>query len=47
MGIFFKRLMIATAENFNVAKISVNNVYSTKANLRLVESVKATPYIAF
>lgn len=43
----FKPLVNATAENFVLREVSADKAYSSRANLKLVSSKAATPYIDF
>src|SRR5262249_55387069 len=44
---FFEPLIKQTVENFTVEEVSADKGYSSRPNLRLVEDLKAKPYIAF
>jgi transposase len=44
---FFDPLMTQTAKDFTVNEASADKAYSSRHNLRLVNSMKAKPYIAF
>jgi transposase len=44
---YFKPLVTHAAQHFNLREVSGDKAYATRANLRLVESVGAKPYIAF
>jgi transposase len=44
---FFPQLVRKTAERFNVQEVSADKGYSSRANLKVVEEIGATPYIAF
>jgi transposase len=43
----FKGLVDATAENFVMSEVSADKAYSSRANLKLVQSHAAMPYIDF
>lgn len=44
---YFRPLVSHTARHFNVREVSGDKAYASRANLRLVESVGATPYVNF
>jgi transposase len=44
---FFEGLVTQTAQNFDVAEVSGDKAYSSRANLALVKSVGAVPYVPF
>jgi transposase len=46
-GPFFDPLVKQTAERFTIEEASADKAYSSRHNLRLVEKLKASPYIAF
>lgn len=43
----FAPLVRATAENFDIAEVSADKAYLSRANLALVEEVGAVPYVPF
>jgi len=44
---FFPQLVRKTAANFRIAEVSADKGYSSRANLKVVEDLGGTPYIAF